>query len=360
MRARLLAPLILAGLPAVMTAQTSRTRVFAGGEFYTVSFGAGLGTKSVSEFAVPIGIVIPVGQRLSFDAGTYLVNAQREDETGGTATISGVTDLTVRAGYQIVPDAVSLTVAVNLPTGKESLEGDELLVAGATATDLIPFPVTSFGSGVNVTSGLAVAVPVGGWALGAAGSYRINGEYEPLADTAVVLTPGAEYRLRLGLDRIVGQGRVSLGVTYSTFSRDEFGADQVNGGQRFITQAAWSFPIGNHNVSFFAWDIARTADSTTLTSGTVPQSRENTLAVGAITSLRMGRHTLRPTLEYRRSWRGETSLPQYGSLVSIGARQFLQASDRFMVVPGLRFDVGSISGASVTGFSASLTVRANL
>jgi len=362
MRARILVAVLGAVLPAALAAQTTRPRVIAGGEFYSVSFDPGLGAKTVSEFAVPLGVVIPIGRRFSFDAGTYVVNAQRTSETDSTTSISGVTDLILRAGYQVVPDAVALTVSVNAPTGQSTLDGDQLLVAGATATDLIPFPVTSFGSGFNVTSGLAVAVPVGGWALGAAGSYRYNGDYQPLAGDTISLTPGAEYRLRLGLDRIVGQGRVSLGVTYSTFSRDEFGVDQVNGGRRLITQASWSFPVGNNTVSLFAWDIARTADSTgpPTTTSSIPSTRENTVALGAITSLRMGRHTLRPALEYRRSWRGETTLSGYGSLFSAGARYFLQASDRFTVIPGLRLDVGNVTGVGLTGFSASFTVRANL
>jgi len=361
MRTRGMALLLVALLPAALPAQTQPSRVFGGAEYYSVSFGPGLGTKSVSEFAVPIGIAVPVGQRLTFDAGTYFVSAQRKDELGNSASISGPTDLMVRGGYQLVPDAVALTVAVNLPTGQATLDTAQIYVAGATATDLIPFPVTSFGSGFNVTSGLAVAVPVGGWAVGAAGSYRYNGQYTPVVDTGgTTLKPGAEFRLRLGVDRIVGQGRVALGVTYSTFSRDEFGVDMVNGGRRLISQGSWSFPVGRHNVALFAWDIARSADSTASAAVTVPAAKENTMALGAITSIRLGRNTLRPTLEYRRSWRGETSLSGYGSLFSVGARHFIQANDRFAVVPGLRFDVGKVAGANLTGFSASLSVRANL
>jgi hypothetical protein len=362
-RARFVAVAALVAWPALLPAQTPRPRIIAGAEFYGVSFDPGLGAKSVSEIVAPLGVAIPVGPRFAFDAGTYLVSATRKAETGETATISGLTDLTLRAGYQLVPDAVALTVSVNLPTGQSSLDADQVLVAGATATDLVPFPVTSFGSGFNVTSGAAVAVPVGGWALGAAGSFRFNGDYQPSADTSVTLTPGAEYRLRLGMDRVVGQGRVSFGVTFSTFSRDEFGVDQVNGGQRLITQGSWSFPVGNANVALYLWDINRTSDSTAAAScpfASCAQAKENTVALGATASVRTGRHTLRPALEYRRSWRGETALAPYGSLVSIGARYFLQASDRFTVIPGLRLDVGSITGVGLTGFSGSLTVRANL
>jgi hypothetical protein len=358
MRARAIIPALLL-IPAALGAQTPRPRAITGAEFYTISFGAGLGTKTVSEFVVPLGVIVPVGQRLTLDAGTYVVSARREDEAGASSTISGTTDVTLRAGYQVIPDAVALTLAVNLPTGQYTLDTAQLPVANAAATDLIPFPVSNFGTGFNVTSGLAVAVPVKGWALGAAGSFRYNGEYEPLADTAgTTLQPGAEYRLRLGADRLVGQGRISLGVTLSTFSNDEVGVAQTGGGQRLISQASLSFPVGNHNVSLFAWDIARSSDST---GGAInPPASENTAVVGAVASVRTGRHTLRPSVEYRRTWRGRTTMPRYGSLFSVGARQVLQASDRWAIVPSLRLDLGNITGISMTGFSAGVTIRATM
>jgi len=365
MRARIIAVAALAAVPAALVAQDVQGRVVGGVEYYSVQFGTGLGVKSVSELVAPIGVVMPIGRRFSLDAGTYLVDATRKDASGASASISGLTDILVRGGVQLVPDVAVLTVALNLPTGTSTLNSDQLLVAGNTATDLLPFPVTSFGSGFNATTGLAVAVPVGGWALGAAGSFRVNGEYTPIAaDSAnpspASFKPGNEYRLRVGMDRVVGQGRVTFGVTFSTFSHDEIGGDRLTPGKRLITQAAWNVPVGHRMLSLYGWDVLRRADSSTTTIGVVPPSRENTVALGATLGIRTGRHMLRPMIEYRRAWRGTTSFDSYGSLFSIGARHVIAASPRWTVTPGLRLDLGSITGVGVTGFSASVTVRAGL
>lgn len=365
MRAHRLLPGILAlALTAPLAAQTvdTRPRAFAGFEYYSVSFGAGIGTKTVTEMVVPLGLIVPVGRRLTFDAGTSYVSAERTDEAGGSTSLNSLTDLVVRAGWQIIPDALIFTLAANLPTGTATLEGDQIFLAGAVATDLIPFPVTSFGSGFNVTTGLALAQPVGSWALGVAGSYRYNGSYEPLADTSVSLTPGAEYRVRIGADRLVGQGRLSLGFTFSTFSRDEFGADQYSPGKRFISQASWSLPLGtNRSLALYVWDIHRTVDSTTSYAGA---QKENTISTGVIGSFRIGRNTLRPSVELRHQWAGVSSLEDYGTQVGLGARLAIPAGQRFTVTPSVRLDLGSLvngaSNVSYTGVSAGVSVRANL
>jgi hypothetical protein len=345
-----------AAVPA--SAQQRDRRVYSGFEYYTVSFDSGIGTKTVREMVVPMGAVVQLTSRLTLDAGTYFVSAERTDDAGASTTLSGLTDLIVRAGLQVVPDAVALTLAVNLPTGTATLEGDQIFLAGAVATDLIPFPVTSFGAGMNVTTGVALAQPLGPWALGLAGSFRYNGSYEPVADTNLTLKPGAEYRVRVGVDRLIGQGRFAVGVTYSTFSRDEFGADRFSPGQRLITQASWNLPVGNHTLAFYAWDIHRSVDSS---AAFAAARKENTVALGAVGGFRIGRHTLRPSLEMRQQFQGATSLASAGSQYSAGVRLALTAG-RFIVAPGVRVDLGTVKDPAgdigYSGVSAGLSVRA--
>jgi len=367
MRARVLTVLALAAgtSAAPLLAQDGgRPRALAGAEYYSVSFGSGLGTKSLHELVVPLGLTVPVGRRLLLDAGTYYVNAQRKDEAGGSGTVSGLTDVVLRGAWQIRPDIAALTVAVNVPTGQRELSGDQLPVAGAVATDLIPFPVTSFGTGVSVTTSLAYAVPVGPWAFGVAGGYRYNGSYQPLADTTASLKPGSEVRLRVGADRLVGQGRLTLGFTFSTFSRDEFGADRLGAGRRFISQASWNFPVGNSTVAFYAWDVHRTNAAFGPDSTRTPKLTVNTVAFGAIAGLRVGRNLLRPSIELRHAWQGTGKIAGAGTLVGIGARYQMNVGTRFALLPGVRADLGSIPGAagnvSFTGVSAGLSVRATL
>ena len=359
MTARRILPLVvLAALAPSLQAQVQQASGVVGAEYRSVSFGDGYrGTKVVSEFAAPIGVTLPLGRRFTADIGTWFVNASMTDDADSSFTISGLTDVIVRGAFQLKPDVAVLTVALNLPTGTATLDDFQTRVAGATATDLIPYPVQNFGTGFNVTTGLALAAPVGSWALGIAGSYRYNGEYEPFASTDTALTPGGEMRFRLGADRIVGQGRVSLGLTYSTFSSDDFGARSNKPGARVIPQVSWGFPIGNNSMSLYVWDIYRSAATDTTLGG-----KENTFVVGATFALRTGRNVLRPQIEYRLAQKDYgAGMEDNGNLLGLSARYAIAASSRLTVVPGLRFDLGSLpdgpTSVNFTGYNASLTIR---
>jgi hypothetical protein len=347
----------IAAVPAQLQAQgDAHPGLLSGAEFRSVSYGAGIGTKTMSEFAVPIGATLPLGRRVTVDFGTYFVSATRTAQSGASTSLSGLTDVILRGAFQLKPDVAVLTVALNLPTGNGTLDTAEGPVASAAGSDLIPYPVQNFGSGFNVTTGLAFATPIGPWAVGLAGSYRYNGSYEPLLGDTTSLTPGGEVRVRLGADRIVGQGRVSLGLTYSTFSSDEFGSSVYRPGSRIIPQLSWSVPLGNNSLAFYGWDIYRAVKDTV-------GVKENTLAFGAILSLRTGRHTLRPTIEYRKAWAApaDSALQSNGMLFGVGVRYAIMASNRLTIVPLVRVDLGNYGPSSVsfTGFTAGLTLRAS-
>lgn len=355
----------LVTLPATLAAQEAleRRRVFPGAEFRTLSFDAGLGTKSVSEVVVPIGVVWPISRRVTLDVGTRYARATRTDETQSSASISGLTDLQARAVIELRPDVLVFTVAANLPTGKTGLTAAELPVAGVIASDLIPFPVSSFGSGFNVTSGLAVALPVAGWALGLAGSYRMSGEYTPLADTSASYQAGGEVRFRIGLERIIAQGRVSVGFTYSSFATDEFGGSEVfRPGSRYISQASWSFPIGNLGFTLYGWDLYRSTGFAPISQAAI--EKQNIFTLGASATLQLGRNILRPMIEYRRHTEGLATLEPAGRLLSLGARYQMALGERFVLLPSLRFDTGSIASAGTDvgfrGLSVGALLRTNL
>jgi len=375
-RAAALAALLL---PAPLLAQ-GPVAAFAGVEARGVSYQAGLGIKSVSEVAVPFAVVWPVSGRLSFDLGGRYATASRKD-SASTVTLSGLTDIQVRGVYQVIPDIAVLTVSANLPTGKTKITDEQLLTAGAIASDLLPYPVANFGSGFNLTSGLALAVPVAGWALGVAGSYRLNGDFTPFADTTgcpvtngkagCSYKAGGEFRVRVGADRLIGQSRLSLGFTYSSFGEDDFGSSPIfQSGKRYIGQGSWAFPIGNVGLQLYAWDLYRSPGAQLISGGLITQKR-NVLAFGAAGSVQMGRNVLRPQVEYRIHTLGDPSLMSAGKLLSLGLQYQWFVSDRFAVLPSARFDTGSenaldgagnptSTSATFTGWSAGLMLRTTM
>ncbi len=346
---------------------------YTGAEARGLSFQSGLGVKSITEVAVPFVVAWPTSRSLSFDVGGRYATVSYTPEGGTAATLSGLTDIQARGVYQIVPDIAVLTVAVNLPTGKAQLDSAELPAAGAIASDMIPFPVANFASGFNVTSGLALAVPVGGWALGAAGSYRVNGSFTPLADTTTCpvsggkascgYKAGGEFRLRVGADRIVGQSRVSLGFTVSTFGEDTYGSSPIfQSGTRYIGEASWTFPIGNVGLSLYAWDLYRTPGTVSV-AGTETEKR-NVVTAGFAAAFQLGASVLRPYLEFRNQSLGSVS--SAGRMYSLGARYQVPLGERFALVPVLRFDTGNIvnqntsQAVTYTGWDAGVTLRATM
>jgi hypothetical protein len=350
-------------LPARLVAQPAAqggVAALTGVETRGLSFQSGLGIKSVTEIAVPFGLVWTASPRFSLDLGGRYATASRTDSSG-SSSISGLTDIQARGVYQLVKDIAVFTVAATLPTGKTRLTAAQLPVAGVIASDLLPFPVSNFGSGFNVTTGLALAVPVGGWAIGVAGSYRQNGSYTPL-DTSVSYKAGGEFRVRAGADRIVGQSRISLGFTYSTFGEDDFGSSPIfQSGKRYIGQASWSFPIGNVGLALYAWDLYR-ANGTVPISGTMTEKR-NVLALGGVGSIQLGTNVLRPQIEYRAHTIGVSQLSNAGKLLSVGALLQIPLGSRYELLPVARFDAGNVvaptSGGTVsfTGWDLGVSLR---
>jgi hypothetical protein len=370
---------VAASLPVALLAQGSprpgAVSAYTGFEARGYNFSTGLGLKSVSEFTVPFAVVWTTSDRLAFDLGGRYASATRTGaDTSGSVSISGLTDVQLRGVYQLVPDVAVFTVAANLPTGKTKLTSDQLLVAGTIASDLLPYPVANFGSGFNLTGGLAVAVPVSGWALGFAGSYRVNSTFTPIApatdSSGLSYKAGGEFRLRVGADRIVGQSRVSLGFTYSTFGEDQYASSPIfQAGARYITQASWSFPVGNVGLSVYAWDLYRSSGSQLFVGSSAATQKRNVLTLGVEGSIQLGAGVLRPLVEFRSHALGTSSLAGAGKLFSAGVRYRMPLGERFTLLPALRFDGGSenvLGGdgnptgqtVSLTGWSVGVTVRA--
>ena len=354
---------LLAPAPLLAQGPTGITGVEARG----VTYQSGFVVKSVSEVTIPFVLLYPVNPRLSFDIGGRWATATRKG-LDTTATISGLTDIQARGVYQIVPDLVALTVSANLPTGKSNLVGGQLLTAGAIASDLLPYPVANFGSGFNLTSGLALALPVGGLALGVAGSYRVNGSFTT-GDSSY--KAGGEFRVRVGADRLIGQGRLSFGFTFSSFGDDNLGSSPIfQSGKRYIGQGSWSFPIGNAGLQVYAWDMYRAPGSQLL--GVVQSTQKsNVLAFGSAASVQLGPNMLRPQIEFRIHTLGDSSLASAGKLLSLGVQYEMALGGRIALLPSVRFDTGSVnalgangnpSGQSYSfmGWNAGLLLRARM
>lgn len=360
---------LLAAVPGALGAQQNlypKAAVIGGVEARQYSFGSNFVVDHLGQIQFPLGAVVPVGKRFSFDVGSsYAVTTVKD--SAGSRSFSGLTDTQIRGSYVFGNDLLVASLMVNLPTGKSTTTLSKFGISSAASSNFLLFPVNTYGSGVSVTPGLAAATTVGNWNLGLAGSVRISAKYNPFSDNnGVSYKPGLETRLRAGADRLLGSSRLSLGFTFSTFSNDQlrgggFGGNGVyDPGNRFLVDASLLAPAGGGTISFYAWNYFRTASSS---SGSA-SNRENVLTLGSGGNFPLGGKLSLEPLAEARIWS-----PKVGSglLVGGGTSLRIEASPRVAVVPGVRVDLGTIKGAdpvtsalkshSITSWDLSALIR---
>ena len=230
--------------------------------------------EKISELAVPVFVTIPFGSRFTFDVGTAYARA-RATTGSAVSEINGLTDTQLRGNLTLGTDFVVITGGVNLPTGKSTVDLEQLTAAGRIGSDFLAFPISNMGTGLATTGGIAIARPIGDWNLGLGGAFRRSASYEPFnvpGQAPLKFQPGNEVRARIGVDRGVRNGRLTLGVTYSAFGDDEAGTSVYNTGNRVIAQTILTQQVVGADVTLAAYNVFRAPG--TYASGD-PAGREN-------------------------------------------------------------------------------------
>jgi len=194
---------------------------------------AGGPLRAVAEFALPFRVRTVFGRWTMdltgagmYGAAAFIPPDSVEDGEGRLVSLTGPTDLKLRVGGPIVGDNLLLTLGLNIPTGKVGLSGDETNALQALGAPALRMPVASLGTGAGATLGVVRAFDLGGWALALGASAEQRSEYSPIAlalasgTSETQITPGMAMHFTAGLDRPVGQSRLSLLVVSDIFSED--------------------------------------------------------------------------------------------------------------------------------------------
>ena len=341
--------------PLSLQAQLSSASFRVAPQFVTYTFDVAGSKSTISQFAVPVALVVPVTSRISFDVATAFASATFEADGGEKATISGLTDTQLRLNFTLPGDAIMITAGVNLPTGQYKVEEDKLAPAGQIGNDFLAFPISSFGNGLGGTGGIAVAKSLGTWNLGLGASFRKSFEFDAFESgtTTVTFTPATEIRVRAGIDREITGGRVMLGAVFSQFGDDK--CDGCGGvtstaasGARIIGQAGIDKDLNGKQLYIGGWVLHR-AEGEQL-GGTAPS--ENIEDVMVALGVNIGGLFLEPNVEMRmRQSDGESASLFYGGVRT----RFRSGSLEFS--PSVAVGKGSIGDADISGFKGGLTIR---
>ena len=333
-------------------------------QFHSYTIDAPSNTK-ITELAVPIYALVPITRALSVDVGASYASAHVEQTTNGQTVksdVSGLTDSQVRANYVLGTDFVVLTAGINLPTGHSAVTQSQQLAAGLIGSDFLAFPISNMGTGFGGTGGLAIARPLGDWNAGFAVSMRRSSSYAPFNDAGVRdlrYQPGDEYRARVGVDRAVGTGRMTLGVTYSRFGNDDLAGSIYNTGDRYLTTFSLDNTLGAGHLALSGWNLFRAA-------GTLADSvllAHEDIANGTVAyGVNVGGHVIEPSVEAR-TWL-QASAPA-SLLGTIGLRTEI-AAGTMSIMPSVAYSFGRLASqdvngaftqASMTGFHIVLAAR---
>lgn len=226
--------------------------------FQGLSFDEALGIEVANLLLIPIAYRFSVNEKFSADfyAAWAEGRVERENET---FVLNGAVDTRVRLSYQASPWAV-LTVGAALPTGNATHNTEEAVVASVLSSDILGFNEATWGTGFAITTGVATVHRIGSWGFGIGASYRLADDFEPSADTVFSYSPGNESRVRLALDRNVGEsGKFTGGVTFQTFQSDQLdGRNLFQAGDRVRVDASYAFRAGSSTWNAFVANLWRT------------------------------------------------------------------------------------------------------
>ncbi|MFL5560019.1 MAG: hypothetical protein ACJ79K_00960 [Gemmatimonadaceae bacterium] len=364
-----LAALLAAGgllAPCAASAQDAGVIARAATEMVSYTLKAGGAEKTISQVVTPLAIVIPIGDRFSFDIATAWARSRVEvkGDSAAPSTVSGLTDTQVRGSYVFGQDAVVVTAGLNLPTGQSTANASQFIAAQNISNDFLLFPIGTMGAGFGATGGIALAHPIGAWNLGVGGSYRHSSDFAPFEyndGQKAHYQPGNELRTRIGVDRAFGSSSAMLGATYSSFGDDKSAGATFNTGNRLVFQGGYATTVRGAGYSLTAWNLTRTR-GTRADGRDAPSENITNIALGA--SIVVNGVSFEPILETRHLARAAVAASSAGAAAPSGIGQMETAGLRarwnvhgFQVAPGASFSTGKLEGEDLTGWRGSLVVR---
>jgi hypothetical protein len=158
-------------------------------------------------------------------------NSNNSNSNGGdgdrVVSIYGPTDLKLRITGPIWGDRLLVTAGLNIPTGKVGLSADETTALQAVSAPALRMPFGSFGSGGGATLGVIRAFEGDDWAVAIGASLEQRTEYSAIAlalasgKSETKIAPGTAAHVTFGVDRSIGESRLSALVVGDIFSKDK-------------------------------------------------------------------------------------------------------------------------------------------
>lgn len=348
------------------TAAPWQTGAAVAWETYTFTEPEAVGIGALRLLSVPFAGSV----RLFGDAQLSLTGAfasgTLERDSGESTTISGLTDSYLALDIPVARDFVSVSLVAALPTGTSSFTREDAEAAGAFAADLLPFRVSSWGSGGALGAATTLVRSAGPMNFGVSAGYSIAREFEPLRADELTYRPGSELTLRLAVDRALGRsGKVSLQVGAQRYGGDELnGQNLYQSGDRYTAVLSGAAATGPRASAAAYLGVLHRTEGSFLdpTGGVVPGEEvptQSLLLAGGGLRVPVGAGTLLPQADGRLFRREDGEGQGYVGGVGVGYETALGSA---RITPLVRARMGRLVvsdgvESGLTGLETALSIR---
>lgn len=236
-------------LPHAASAQSPPPVAGAGIEYQSFRFRTpeAAGIERLSLLTTPFAIRLPLYRQSRLELrGTYARGSLERGDGTEAISLAAFTDTQLRLTVPLVgADVVTLGAILSLPTGQATLTGEEALLAGAVAADLLPFAVSHWGSGGGAGVSVGVHRALGAVDLRVDGSYFAAREFEPFVRDTFVYRPGDQLYLNASATYAISSSSTAeLQVSAQHYGEDESGGSNLyQSGARYQAIGSYAFSV---------------------------------------------------------------------------------------------------------------------
>lgn len=328
-------------------------------ELYSFSDAQNVGIESLSLFTLPVAGRATVAPGLDVRLFGNLARGALSRPDGTETTLTGLTDTDLQVDYRLADGALTLTGIVSLPTGASTHDSEEIQVAGAVASDLLPFRISNWGTGGYVAVQAAAARRFEGFGAGLSVSYRAAREFEPV-EGGQTYAPGDELQVQLALDTEMGGGKGSLLVGFRNYSDDALGGTNAfQPGVRVNVTGSYAFPLGFRGAGVVYGGVLHRENGTSIRPVFTDSPSQDLVLLGGHLRTPWGGTWIRPRADLR-VFRSEDGVGQ-GYVAGVGGSVEL-AGDPVTWVPTVTARFGSVevtegSESTFTGLEVGVSAR---
>ncbi len=284
--------------------------------------------------------------------------------------LNGLSDLKLQLSKSFSEDQLLVSVGLNLPTGKKSLDTDGEQTIRLLSNNFLDLPVRGLGEGFGFNILLGGAQASGNLQYGGGILYEYNGKYEPY-ESSGDYDPGDKISFNAGGDLVGKKTTFSADVIYSMFTYDKVDeSDNFKQSPQLELRTRVVHKLGNSNLNAGIIYVLRGNNDIYLLDSTSQRTLESLKLFGDEFILYGGAvykmtedFSLKPSLSFRTIAANDEDLEdrQLDNSSMIGAGLALNKvfSKKYGLEIGGKYFTGTAHGGDIdlTGmqFTASLT-----